>query len=201
MSGVEILGIISGAITLIDATGKLYRAIKDTSEIPKSLRDIAGRLPLIQDTLQQLWATVAEDNKQLDEYAFVNAVEACSAKASELNKIFESVILEKGASPADRGRRVVNTLTQSDQAQHLFDGIMVDLHLLTGNRLLRAQGAIPTSATRESKKNTNEYVTFSNSGSGSQFNQTKSGHQIMNFGTGPQINSEISGSLYFTTSR
>ena len=52
MSGAEIIGLISGIVSIIDAALKAYDAATDATSLPSAFRDAAARLPLIQNTLK-----------------------------------------------------------------------------------------------------------------------------------------------------
>jgi hypothetical protein len=93
MSGAEVLGIISGAITVIEATITLYKTAKDSSGLPPSLRDAASRLPLIQESLTIAAHGTQKDSQPLESYVALEAVlKACSEKATQLHQTFEAMV-------------------------------------------------------------------------------------------------------------
>jgi len=55
MSGAEaalVLGLISSAIAIIDASQKIYDAAKDASGLHKAFKKVAENIPLVLDTLK-----------------------------------------------------------------------------------------------------------------------------------------------------
>jgi hypothetical protein len=48
-----LVSLISGVITIIDATRTVYDATKDAQGQPQAFRQVAARLPLVKDILQR----------------------------------------------------------------------------------------------------------------------------------------------------
>ena len=51
MSGIEVIGLISAVLTVIESTAKLFRAVEDAKHLPQTIHDAALKLPLVRDTL------------------------------------------------------------------------------------------------------------------------------------------------------
>ncbi|KAH6648991.1 WD40-repeat-containing domain protein [Truncatella angustata] len=138
MSGAEIIGIISGIIAIVDATVKVYAAATDASGLPEAFRDVAKRLPLVRETLQTAWGYLDVANP--DE-AFCNAMkpilEDCADKAKRLAVIFEKVVPQANNSKTERYWRVTRTLLKGDTVESLMKGVLIDVQLLTGNRVTK----------------------------------------------------------------
>jgi PII-like signaling protein len=90
MSGAEagfVVGLISGVISIIEATKTVYDAAKDARGQPEAFRQVATRLPLVIEILRS-----AEERAQaLDEMAqetLEHIVKSCKAKAEKLQEIF-----------------------------------------------------------------------------------------------------------------
>lgn len=207
MSGVETLGILSGIITLLDATYKLYRTAKNTSGLPGSFRETANRLPLVQETLAKIQNTLIENDwSASSELAVKLTLEGCRAKATTLQKIFETVIAPAGASRMERYFRALRTISKTEQVEDLMKGILADLQILTGNYTFQTHG-LPATA----KEKIADWKTvsggevpstmvhrYSNTGSGAQMIHWKEGNQSSYFGNGAQLNGPLGGSLYLT---
>jgi hypothetical protein len=94
MSGAEagfVVGLISGVISIIEATKTVYDAAKDAKGQPEAFRQVAARLPLIIEILH----SAKERAQALDETAqeaLEPILESCKAKAEDLKKIFQKVI-------------------------------------------------------------------------------------------------------------
>ncbi|RYO74334.1 hypothetical protein DL764_010859 [Monosporascus ibericus] len=143
MSGAEVIGLISGIIAIISATVKVYGAATDASGLPEAFRDVAKRLPLVQETLQ----TAREYLNTADpEEAFYNAIkpvlEGCEDKAKRLAAIFEKVVPQADVSIMERYLLAARTLGKGDTVESLMKGILDDVQLLTGNRVTK----LPTKA-------------------------------------------------------
>ncbi|KAF4340921.1 hypothetical protein FBEOM_5157 [Fusarium beomiforme] len=146
MSGAEVLGVISGAITVIEATITLCKIAKDSSGLPPSLRDAASRLPLIQDSLTIAAHGIQHDSQAQESYAALETVlQSCSDKAIQLHQIFEAMVPQAGATRTHRYLKAVKSFPQVDKANVLVEGILGDLQVLTLNHVVKA-------ATREQIK-------------------------------------------------
>ncbi|RYP50627.1 hypothetical protein DL768_003909 [Monosporascus sp. mg162] len=143
MSGAEVIGLISGIIAIVDATVKVYGAATDASGLPEAFRDVAKRLPLVQETLQTARGHL---NTADPDKAFCNAIkpvlEDCEDKTKRLAAIFEKVVPQAEASRIERYLLAARTLGKGDTVESLMKGILDDVQLLTGNRVTK----LPTEA-------------------------------------------------------
>jgi hypothetical protein len=94
MSGAEarfVVSLIAGVISIIDATKTVYDAAKDAEGQPEAFRQVATRLPLVNEILH----SAKERTKTLDESAqeaLEPILESCKVKAKNLKKLFQKVI-------------------------------------------------------------------------------------------------------------
>ncbi|RYP63005.1 hypothetical protein DL771_009490 [Monosporascus sp. 5C6A] len=143
MSGAEVIGLISGIIAVVGATVKVYRAATDASGLPEAFRDVAKRLPLVQETLQTARGCL---NTADPDEAFCNAIkpvlEGCEDKAKRLATIFEKVVPQADASRMERYLLAARTLGKGDTVESLMKGMLDDVQLLTGNHVAK----LPTEA-------------------------------------------------------
>ncbi|KAI7759324.1 hypothetical protein ACKAV7_001773 [Fusarium commune] len=201
MSGAEVLGIISGAITVIEATITLYKTAKDSSGLPPSLQDAASRLPLIQDSLTIAAHGIQQDSQPSESYAALEAVlQACSEKAAQLHRIFEAMVPPTGATRTHRYLRAVKSFPQVDKANVLVEGILGDLQVLTLNHVVKT-------ATREQIKELmstrtrqtvgkESSVVLHNTGIGKQYVQIGQGDQNVASNTATQVNGTFHGGTF-----
>ncbi|KAJ3540077.1 hypothetical protein NM208_g5218 [Fusarium decemcellulare] len=207
MSGAEVLGLISGIITVIEASIKLYNALEDSSGLPPSLRDVASRLPLIQDSLMIATHGIKQDCRQPESYASLEAVlQACSDRVTQLHQIFEAIIPPAGAKRTPRYLKALRSIPRVEKANRLMEGIVGDLQVLTLNHAVKA-------ATREQIKNLapdiqtrraveiESPVTLYNTGQGRHFVHTGRGNQNVASNTATQINGTFSGGTFNFTQR
>ncbi|VBB80706.1 Putative HET containing-domain vegetative incompatibility protein [Podospora comata] len=136
MSGAEVIGIISGIIAIVDATAKVYNAANDALGLPGAFRDIATRLPLVRKTLQTVSRNLNNTNPD-EEYckAIKPVLKRCENRATQLDKIFKSVVPQADASRMERYVHAVRTLGKGDTVETLMKGILEDVQLLTSSRV------------------------------------------------------------------
>ncbi|KAI1022937.1 hypothetical protein LB503_000042 [Fusarium chuoi] len=201
MSGAEVLGIISGAITVIEACTTLCKIAKDSSGLPPSLRDAASRLPLIQETLALASQGIQEDPRLPESYATLEAVlQACSDKVAQLHHIFEAMIPRAGSTRTHRYIKAVKSFPQVEKANVLVDGIFGDLQVLTLNHIVKAatrrqikelmRPEVQRVSGRESS------VVLYNTGIGRQFVHTGQGNQNLASNTATQVNGTFHGGTF-----
>ncbi|PKS07831.1 hypothetical protein jhhlp_006439 [Lomentospora prolificans] len=134
MSGAEVLGIISAIITIVDTTVKIYAAAADASGLPETFRDVAQRLPLLQESLKTTQchlSTTTPDNESCKAMSLV--LVSCKGKATRLEEIFKKAVPRVDTSRLERPIIAVRTLAQGDVVESLMDSITKDIQLLTMN--------------------------------------------------------------------
>ncbi|KAM0195662.1 hypothetical protein ACHAPA_008107 [Fusarium lateritium] len=201
MSGAEALGLISGIITVIEASIKLYKIAKDSSGLPPVLRDAASRLPLIQDSLTIAAHGIQHDSQPPGSYAALEAMlQACSNRATQLYQIFNAIVPPPGATQTRRFLKAVRSFPQVEKANTLVEGILEDLKVLTFNHVVKA-------ATREQIKermaietkqvvSKESAVTLNNTGIGRQYVHMGQGNQNVADNTATQVNGTFNGGTF-----
>lgn len=140
MSGVEVLGVISGVIGILDSSIKIYDSVLKDKKLPETFKIVRSRMPFILDTLQ-ICANKLRPNEAsmppnildaLDEIVF-----ACEEKAGKLQKIFEKVI------PTEEGSReqylkVVQRWGKGKQVEELMEAVTKDVQLLVNHDAVRS---------------------------------------------------------------
>jgi hypothetical protein len=132
MSGLEIVGGITAAITLVDTTLELRRRYIAASEVPQAFEEVMNRLPLVKQTLLQAKENAGNGNiTPEDAQAAMKAVTSCREKTMKLEQIFIEVApVEEGASVRARWNQVRKTMKHSDKVEYLAKGIFQDLQTL-----------------------------------------------------------------------
>ncbi|KAK0762493.1 hypothetical protein N5P37_005309, partial [Trichoderma harzianum] len=100
ISGAGPIEPISGIISIMDASLKIYEALEDTSGLPRCVRNVATRLPVVQNTLETARETSEEDDKaDKEELPRINSHEAllkvsksCCDNAANLNKAPQTIM-------------------------------------------------------------------------------------------------------------
>jgi hypothetical protein len=94
MSGAEaafIVGLISGAISIIEATKTVYNTTKDATGQLEEFRQVAARLPLVINILSSAKVRPQALDETAEE-ALERILKSCKAKAEKLQEISQKVI-------------------------------------------------------------------------------------------------------------
>jgi hypothetical protein len=200
MSGAEALGLISGIITVIEASIKLYKIVKDSSGLPPNLRDAASRLPLILDSLTIAAHGIQQDSQPLESYAALDAVlQACNDRAHQLYQIFAAIVPPIGATRSRRYLMAVRSFSQIDKANVLVEGILTDLQVLTFNHVVKAaiRGQIEENIGIETKPDSKKLaITLINTGVGRQYAHMGQGNQNITSNKATQVNGTFNGGTF-----
>ncbi|KAF3765988.1 hypothetical protein M406DRAFT_29197, partial [Cryphonectria parasitica EP155] len=137
MSGIEVLGLISSIISVIDASLEIYNAVKDASGLPASFRDVASRLPVIKITIRKA-IDEFHTNESDDFYKDMKpSLEMCKEKVEELEGIFRHAMRSSEASRIAKSLNAIRTIRKAERVMLLKTGIMEDLQVLTANQTIR----------------------------------------------------------------
>jgi vacuolar-type H+-ATPase subunit E/Vma4 len=138
MSGAEavfVVGIISGVISIIEATKALYDVAKDAKGQPEAFRRVAARLPLVIEILHRAEKSTHKLNGTAQE-ALKTILESCKAKAEDLKKVFQKVIRKEDDEWYDRYTKAVGLLGKEIRVEYLMEGILKDVQVLICERLV-----------------------------------------------------------------
>lgn len=135
MINVDLKGLISGIINIFDVSTQLYDAVYDTSSLPRSLRDVADRLPAIQHTLEVALQWLAAAGEDLEQYiALSRMLESCRNKAINIQNILQSVISDANTSLISRCAKAIKAISLANTVESLMQSILHDLQVLAANR-------------------------------------------------------------------
>jgi len=200
------IGLISGVITIIEATKTVYDAAKDAKGQPEAFRQVAVRLPLVNEILQN----AKERTRTLDESAreaLKPIIKSCKGKAEDLEKLFQKVIRKDDDKWYDRYKKAVGTLGKGDKVECLMEGILKDIQVLACEKLMGTatdaqikeleeaimeMNEMPSSLPDEAKS-----VIQNHSGSGDNIGHTGSGTLNLHKGSGDLYHNVISGGATF----
>lgn len=211
MSGAEtsfIFGLISSAITIIEAIKTAYDAAKDAQGQPEAFRQVAARLPLVIRILQSARIR-AQSLDETAQEALEPTIESCKAKAEALRKIFEKVARKDDDKWYDRYKKiVVGTLGKQGRVEGLMEGILKDMHVLVCEKLIGTATDAEVKEIKEAMKQmkdmpsslpdeTADALQQQHSGSGDNIGAT--GGSVLNLhkGTGDQYHNVITGDAHF----
>ena len=149
MSGLEVLSVASGIISIVDAVVKVISAYQDVNGLPDAVRDAYTRLPLVTDTLRLATECMNQSQPDNDQdnttkescRAMLQVLQACREKATLLGTIFHAVLPPGTTRPSARKRfttAAIMTLHmgKSRKVESLMKGILQDIQLLANNRAL-----------------------------------------------------------------
>ena len=90
-----VLGIISSIVTIIEGTQQVYAAARNAQGLPEAFRDVAGRLPIVRQTLRD-----ARDHyvDSASSRGVIQVVKDCEKRAKTLDMLFQNVCPPGGAS-------------------------------------------------------------------------------------------------------
>jgi hypothetical protein len=214
MSGAELIGIISGIVSLAEASIKIYQAVESTSGLPRSFQDVFARLPLVQNTLEAAAAGIAEEEEASDNVASDQAraalgkvLESCRDKLVALNNILRTVMPTPGAKRMERYLKAIKTIPNADKVENLMDGILRDMQVLTVSHVVNApirsqikqliEAIERLEVGRSNDGSCAPAVSLYSAGSGSQYVHSGRGDQNVVTGHGVQINGQSTGPFYF----
>ena len=140
MSGIEAIGLISGVLTILDTINKLRQTIEDVHGLNPMLRQAADRLPLVDEILKTIKASI--DRGGTDDIACSSmqpVLQSCSNKAHSLKDILQTVAVgANGHTPTSRRYvSAIRGLRKRQQAEELMEEMLNDVYLLIGNNMLR----------------------------------------------------------------
>ena len=142
MSGAEViavLGVISSIISIVDGTKKVYDAATNAQGLPEAFREVAGRLPIVANTLDSAKQNIEERKINNDSCDGVkHTVEACEEKAKKLEELFHKAIPSDGASDLKRYYKAVKAWGKGSEVENLMKGMLEDVQLLSCERGMKS---------------------------------------------------------------
>jgi hypothetical protein len=217
MSGAELIGAISGIVAILDATIKLYSALRDASGLPSNIHIAAGRLPLVLETLQTARRGIKSNATASDDacVAMMLVLDSCEKKARSLQKIFRLLapIPGSGTSTSRRVATALRSLSKGKKIDELMKGIMEDIQLLAGNHALSShakdqmrdlhvrveQSSASSSVSSSITEQNSTRALITNFGKGPQNVHSGVGDQNINLSGSPQFNGTFTGPFSFAT--
>jgi len=209
MSGVELIGAISGIVAILDTAVKVYGAVKDAAGLPSSFHTVAQRLPLVLDTLRTARDGIKLNSTDKDSSASMMLVlDSCEKKALSLQKIFRSMAPKPGDSTPRRVATALHSLGKGKKIDGLMQGIIDDIQLMAGSHALNPyargkiadftetieQGPVPMALRRTDYS---PRLSISNYGGASQNIHSGTGDQFINTSGAPQFHGTFTGAFSF----
>ncbi|UKZ66120.1 uncharacterized protein TrAtP1_007302 [Trichoderma atroviride] len=139
MITVELRGLISGIIIIINASIQLCQAVDDVSGLPPSFRDVANRLPAIQHTLEEALRRLVEEEDNTctisaERYVgLYRMLESCRNKATAIQNILQSVSPDANTSLIKRCAMAMKAISLANRVEGLMQNILHDLQVLAAD--------------------------------------------------------------------
>ncbi|KAM0800726.1 hypothetical protein BDR22DRAFT_230902 [Usnea florida] len=128
---IEVLGVISSIIAIVNDTKNIYDAATNPQGLPEAFREVAGRLPIIESILRDTKQNIKEGKVENDSCKGVkHIVEACEEKAKHSKELFDKVIPADGASDLKRYYKAVKAWGKRSEVEILMKGMLEDVQIL-----------------------------------------------------------------------
>ena len=142
MSGAEVpavLGVISSIISIVEGTKKVYDAATNAKGLPEAFREVAGRLPIVENILSSTYQYIEKREVNNDACKGVEQVaKACEENAKKLKELFHKTISGDDASRLTRYIKAVKVVGKGGKVETLMKGMLVDVQLLAFERGINA---------------------------------------------------------------
>ncbi|KAH7123260.1 hypothetical protein B0J13DRAFT_679985 [Dactylonectria estremocensis] len=189
MSGAEVIGLVSGIISLIDAALKIYNAASDASGLPSDFRDVASRLPLINESLFTARQALQDEPETPEATtALTTMLKACTTKAVALQAIFQAVIPGEGAKRLERYSKALKTIPKAGKVDGLMVGILADLQVLAVHRTFKTVTKAQIEQLIGQAAKGHESEVARQASPSMRFENTGSGYQVVKNGDGSTFN-------------
>ncbi|KFY11687.1 hypothetical protein V491_07098 [Pseudogymnoascus sp. VKM F-3775] len=190
MSGAEaafVVSLISGVISIIEATKTIYDAAKDAKGQPEAFRQVHARLVLVAEILTGAREKVKEVDKTTQD-ALKPILKSCKMRAENLNEIFQEVIQKEDDKWYDRYKKALSTLGKENKVECLMEKILKDVQVLVRERLTGSASDGQLKEIQEAIKEMSEMP--------SSFQEETGGVAQTHSGSGDNIGHSGSGSIY-----
>jgi hypothetical protein len=211
MADAKVTSLVSSTIDTLEATTKHYSIVKDDKSLREAFHEAGRGLLLVRQALQATNSHLHERNLAGDPQNAVNSLEACNTKAKLSESIFKAVAQAPEISRFEHYKEVLEQLGKENTVEVLTIGMMRDVCNLAENDAIKAamkdeaeglRGAmVKLAKMRPSVPNERSGDTYSNYGSGPQYNAPGSTQNITT-GHGNQFpGATFSGSVSFGGNR
>ncbi|CZR43688.1 uncharacterized protein FPRO_07395 [Fusarium proliferatum ET1] len=194
MSGIEVVGLVSGILTILETIGKLSDALKNAKDLPPAFHEVADKLPIVREILQAVEKHLSISADQVTNEAIKAVLKHCREKAEKLEKLFKAVEPSEDSSSFRRYALAVRSLGKGHRVEVLSQGMMEDVKLLVQNHAAQAatevqvaklSEAIRVMSSMESSLTEEEAISQTHYGSGDNVAGNKyAGNHNENSGSG-----------------
>lgn len=207
MTSVNVINLISSTIDALKATTKDYNIVNDDKGLHETFHEAGRGLLLVEQALQTVKDQLDGHDLAGDAKSAISSLEACNTKAKLSESILKDVTQAPDASRFEHYKTAVRRKGKGNTVEVLVMGMMNDACDLARASAIEAamedqvkglRHAIDRLSTMEPSVPNDQWAnTFSNYGSGSQFN-APGGTQNNNMGSGNQFpGASFSGTVHF----
>ncbi|RSL62638.1 hypothetical protein CEP54_005576 [Fusarium duplospermum] len=193
MSGIEAMSLISAIIGIIDGTSKLFKAIKNSRDLPDGFNSASQRLPLIRAIFQAVERHIKDSNESHGDFGAIQTLlESCQDQALRLKGILQAVTTQPGATLADRSLLAMRRLAKENKMDQLMKSLLENVQLLAAIQNINhppadAKGTSAIQAITDPAPSIYKHSAVAHYGVGHQFSNVGSGQQHINMGKGQQV--------------
>ncbi|RSL67280.1 hypothetical protein CEP53_003047 [Fusarium sp. AF-6] len=193
MSGIEVISLISAIIGIIDGTSKLFKAIKNSQDLPDGFNATSQRLPLIRAILQATERRLKDSTESQGDFGAIQTLlESCQDQALRLKAILQDVTTQPNATLANRSLLAMRRLAKESKMDQLMKSLLENVQLLAAIQNInlppkgtKVSGAIQ--AVTDPAPSIYKHSAVAHYGVGHLFSNVGSGPQHINMGKGQQV--------------
>lgn len=201
----EVIGLVSGIITIIETSIKTYDSAQKDLKLSKTFEAIRHRLPIILDILTTCKSHIEAKTDPIPDpacKALEKTLDDCDTKVTNLRVIFEKTIPGQSDKWKERYMKALRRLGKGNQVEELMIGLTEDVQLIVNHDAVRSANQPQnedletiieemnsvTSSVSDEERSTMNFST----GGGAQTNNVNSGSgtQYVSNGSGKQYNAE-----------
>lgn len=144
MSGAEaalVLGLVSSVIAICEAAYDVWSAVKDSSGLPKKLKQVADELPLISASLDQCRANIdsAQQKRDIDVdiwKSIHHILSQCEESAKAVKQIFDTHLPVEDDSRPTKYNKVLHLKRNSGKVKEHVEKILHHIQTLAEYQVL-----------------------------------------------------------------
>ncbi|KAF5578017.1 Pfs NB-ARC ankyrin-domain-containing protein [Fusarium pseudocircinatum] len=138
MSGIEVVGLVSAILTILETIGKISDALKNAKDLPPSFREVANKLPIVREILHAVEKHLSTSADQATDESIKAVLTHCREKAEKLEKLFRAIDPSEDTSSFRRYALMVRSLGKGHRVEVLSKGMMEDVRILVQNHAAQA---------------------------------------------------------------
>lgn len=125
---------IDDTIAALHGVQEAYSNVKEADNIPYAFARVAGRIPLVTDTLTRVQVFIRDGVKDENaSHLLESYLDQCMGKAVNLRTVFRKLVSPDNVPRPERYREAVIALGKGARVEELMKGILQDVQSLVEN--------------------------------------------------------------------